>query len=98
MNWFFGFAVYFIIWWLTLFLILPFGFRSQQEEGQRVLGTVASAPAHHRAWRTFLLTTIVAAAIFAAGSWSRCISALPSIPFRSFTRITDRFERFIAAP
>ncbi len=67
MNWFFGFAVYFIIWWLTLFLILPFGFRSQQEAGETVLGTVASAPARHRTWRTFLLTTIVAAAIF--GGW-----------------------------
>ena len=67
MNWFFGFAVYFIIWWLALFLILPFGFRSQQDEGERVLGTIASAPANHRAWRTFLLTTIVAAGIF--GGW-----------------------------
>lgn len=67
MNWFFGFAVYFIIWWLTLFLILPFGFRSQQDDGERVLGTVASAPSRHRAMRTFLLTTLVAAVVF--GAW-----------------------------
>lgn len=67
MNWFFGFAVYFIIWWLTLFVVLPFGFRSQNDEGERVLGTVASAPASHRALRTFLITTLVAAAIF--GAW-----------------------------
>lgn len=66
MNLFFGFAVYFIIWWLTLFLILPFGFRSQHDEGERVLGTVASAPARHRALRTFLLTTVLAAIVFAA--------------------------------
>ena len=65
MNWFFGFAVYFIIWWLSLFLILPLGFRSQQDEGERVLGTVASAPARHRTLRTFLLTTLVAGVIFA---------------------------------
>jgi predicted secreted protein len=65
MNWFFAVAVYFIIWWMTLFLVLPFGVRSQQDEGERVLGTVASAPARHRALRTFGWTTIIAAVIFA---------------------------------
>jgi predicted secreted protein len=62
-----GFAIYFIIWWMTLFLVLPFGFRSQQDEGERVLGTVASAPARYRALRTIALTTIISAALF--GGW-----------------------------
>lgn len=66
MNWFFGVAVYFIIWWLTLFLVLPFGFRSQQDVGEKVPGTVASAPARHRVFRTFGVTTLVAAVIFVA--------------------------------
>ena len=25
-------AIYFVIWWITLFLTLPFGVRSQHEE------------------------------------------------------------------
>lgn len=66
MNWFFAVAVFFVIWWLSLFIVLPFGFRSQQDEGERVLGTVPSAPASHRVWKTFAVTTLVAAVIFAA--------------------------------
>jgi hypothetical protein len=26
-------AIYFVLWWVTLFLTLPFGVRSQHEEG-----------------------------------------------------------------
>ena len=65
MNWFFGFAVYFIIWWMSLFLVLPFfGARSQQQAGEKVLGTVASAPARHRTWKVFGVTTLVAMVVF----------------------------------
>lgn len=67
MNWFFGVAVYFVIWWMTIFVVLPFGVRSQQDEGETVLGTVASAPARHRTWRTFLITTLVSGVVF--GLW-----------------------------
>ena len=38
-------AVYIFIWWITLFLVLPFGVRTQQEEGSVVPGTPESAPA-----------------------------------------------------
>jgi catechol 2,3-dioxygenase-like lactoylglutathione lyase family enzyme len=31
-----GFAVYFIIWWLVLFTVLPWGMRSAHEEGAEV--------------------------------------------------------------
>ena len=30
-----GFAIYFVIWWIVLFLTLPFGVRSQHEDGER---------------------------------------------------------------
>ena len=39
-----GFAVYFIVWWLTLFAVLPIGLRTQAEDNEVVLGTVPSAP------------------------------------------------------
>ncbi|WP_343314097.1 DUF1467 family protein [Brucella sp. BE17] len=58
-------AIYFIIWWTTLFALLPVGLRTQAEEGNVTLGTVASAPAKPRIWRAFLRTTIVASLIFA---------------------------------
>ncbi|CFX41994.1 exported protein of unknown function [Candidatus Filomicrobium marinum] len=65
MNFTLGAALYFIIWWLTLFAVLPFGVRSQDEEGEIVPGTPESAPARPRMLRTFLINTLVAAIVFA---------------------------------
>ena len=59
-----GIAIYFIIWWITLFGLLPVGLRTQAEENDVTLGTVASAPAKPRIGRAFLRTTIVASLIF----------------------------------
>ena len=66
MQWFSIFAVYFIVWWMTLFAVLPFGLRTQDEENEVVPGTVGSAPAKFRAGRVVLTTTIVSAIIYAA--------------------------------
>lgn len=57
------FAIYFIIWWLTLFAVLPIGLRTQAEEKEVVPGSVESAPARFRAGRIFLMTTVLAAVI-----------------------------------
>ncbi len=38
-------AIYFIIWWVVLFAVLPFGVRSQQESGAVAPGTDPGAPA-----------------------------------------------------
>lgn len=61
------FAVYFIVWWMTLFAVLPFGLRTQAEANEVVLGTVESAPARFRGGRVVLTTTIVSAIIY--GGW-----------------------------
>lgn len=61
------FAIYFIIWWLTLFAMLPIGLRTQAEDDDVAIGTVRSAPTRFRAIRVFLLTTIVALVLF--GGW-----------------------------
>lgn len=58
-------AVYFVIWWMVLFTVLPFGVRTQGEAGDVVPGTPASAPVAPRMLRTFAITTVVAAAVFA---------------------------------
>lgn len=53
-------ALYFIIWWTTLFAVLPFGVRTQAESGDVVPGTPASAPVLPRLRRVFLINTVVA--------------------------------------
>jgi predicted secreted protein len=61
------FAVYFIIWWLVLFTVLPWGIRSQHESGTEMPpGTDPGAPALPNLRRKLIWTTLVAAVIFAA--------------------------------
>ena len=31
-------AIYFVLWWIVLFVVLPFGVRSQSEDGDRDAG------------------------------------------------------------
>ncbi|MGI6247032.1 MAG: DUF1467 family protein [Pseudochelatococcus sp.] len=57
-------ALYFIIWWITLFAVLPFGVRGQWEEEVQP-GTEPGAPQRPRLWRKAAVTTVLAAAIFA---------------------------------
>ncbi|MFJ5487477.1 DUF1467 family protein [Hansschlegelia beijingensis] len=58
-------AVYFIIWWTTLFAVLPFGARSQSDAGEITPGTEPGAPFSARLGRIIVITTIVATIIFA---------------------------------
>jgi len=58
-------AIYFVIWWLTLFTTLPFGVRSQHEEGVSTPGTDPGAPVASLIGRKMLWTTIISAIIFA---------------------------------
>lgn len=60
-----GLAIYFIIWWLVLFAVLPFGLKTQDEDSDVTLGTVPSAPRGGHMKRALLLTTIVAGVVFA---------------------------------
>ena len=57
-------AIYFIIWWVVLFAILPWGVRSQQESGEVAPGTDPGAPAAHLVWRKLLWTTVTVAVVF----------------------------------
>jgi predicted secreted protein len=61
-------AVYFVVWWIVLFAVLPWGVRTQEEEGEVVLGTERSAPAELHLVRKAIATSIVAA-IVTFGIW-----------------------------
>ena len=61
-------AIYFLIWWVVLFAVWPWGVRNQQEAGEVVPGTDPGAPAIHRLWSKALWTTVISAIIFAI-SW-----------------------------
>lgn len=59
-------AIYFIIWWVTLFAVLPFGIKSQREAGEVSPGSDPGAPAITRFGRVILVNSLVAAVGFAA--------------------------------
>jgi predicted secreted protein len=61
-----GIALYFIVWWLTLFAILPIGVRSQEEAGEVVPGSEIGAPAKAQMGYKVLLTTLVSIPVFLA--------------------------------
>ncbi len=67
-----GLAIYFIIWWLVLFTILPIGAHSPHELGQDVdSGHAPSAPVTPRLWMKALVTTVVAGVIFSGMYYAR---------------------------
>ena len=57
-------AIYFIIWWVVLFAVLPWGVRSQDESGEVTPGTDPGAPAVHKVWMKLLWTTVIASVVF----------------------------------
>jgi len=58
-------AIYFVLWWLTLFAVLPWGVQSQHESGDISPGSEPGAPALPRIAAKLLWTTIVSAIVFA---------------------------------
>ena len=61
MNWVSMTALFFVVWWLVLFAILPFGLKTQDEEDDVTLGTVSSAPRGPHVVRAMLWKTLVTA-------------------------------------
>ena len=78
-------AIYFLVWWIVLFAVLPWGVRSQQESGDYAQGTDPGAPASHRIWMKLIWTTIVASAVFALLAVSYIYNL---IPLEALTAIT----------
>jgi predicted secreted protein len=59
-------AVFFVIWWLCLFVVLPWGVRSQDEMQDIAPGTERGAPHQPHLLKRVVATTLLASVIFAA--------------------------------
>ncbi len=57
-------AIYFLIWWITLFAVLPFGVHRQDEDGDIAPGTDPGAPAIAGVGMKLVWTTLVASVVF----------------------------------
>jgi predicted secreted protein len=69
-------AIYFVVWWVVLFAVLPFGVRSQHEDGGGVAGTDPGAPVAHGMVRKLIWTTIISAVLFGVGMWANRVGIL----------------------
>jgi predicted secreted protein len=59
-------AIYFVIWWIVLFAVLPWGVRSQHESGEMTPGTDPGAPVLTNLKLKLVWTTIVSTLVFSA--------------------------------
>lgn len=57
-------GLYFVIWWIMLFAVLPVGVRSQAEASEVTAGTEPGAPTLPMLREKAILTTIVADVVF----------------------------------
>ena len=63
----FALALYFIIWWIVLFAMLPIGVRTSEEAGEKCApGHAESAPHLPNLLPKMVATTVVSSIIFAA--------------------------------
>jgi predicted secreted protein len=68
-------AIYFIIWWLVLFAVLPWGVRSPSPD-EIMPGTDPGAPPVHRLKLKLAWTTALAAVVFALFYWAYVTKAV----------------------
>ena len=79
-------AIYFLIWWIVLFAVLPWGVRAQGEEG--VPGTDPGAPAVPHVKAKLVWTTLVATLVF----------GLCALVYRSQLVTLDDLARLLGVP
>ncbi|WP_432450446.1 DUF1467 family protein [Aliiroseovarius marinus] len=59
-------VLYVVIWFVTMFVVLPIRLRTQGDEGDIVPGTHAGAPANFKLGRTLIIVTIAGTLAWAA--------------------------------
>jgi predicted secreted protein len=64
MNWFTGLVLYLLIWWLTLFAVLPIGTHAVQQPDDT--SGWRGAPERPRLWMKVGLTTLIACVLWLA--------------------------------
>ncbi len=57
-------AILFTTWFIVLFAVLPFGVRSQHEEGHYIEGTDPGAPVAPKLWMKAIWTTVLTAVVY----------------------------------
>jgi predicted secreted protein len=62
-------AIYAIVWFVCLFIVLPFGVKNQVDVGEIVRGSEPGAPVAPRLWRRMLVTTLLSAAVTGLLLW-----------------------------
>jgi len=66
MAWSTAAAIYFVIWWVVLFTVLPFGVRNASETGEAVeAGNDPGAPTIPALRAKLIWTTMIASVVFA---------------------------------
>ena len=75
-------AIYFVVWWTVLFVVLPLRVRTQAEAQSVVPGSEASAPEHPALAFKVVVTTVISAVV-CLGLWALLHSGigLDDIPF-----------------
>lgn len=77
-------AIYFIVWWTCLFVVLPFGVRNAAETGETVEeGNDSGAPVSHGlAWKA-AVTTMLSIVVFSGIYWAVSTNSfsIMDIPF-----------------
>ena len=68
MGWISGLAVYFIIWWVVIFAVLPWGVTSVSDD-EVVQGQERGAPRNPKLLLRIAVTTVVAAVIWLIVYW-----------------------------
>jgi predicted secreted protein len=65
-----GLVVYGLLWWLVLFMVLPFGVRSAGEANEaETPGSMPGAPVRARIWLKFLVTTAISGVLWCIVYW-----------------------------
>lgn len=75
----FGVAIYGIIWFLTLFMVLPFGVQSQREHGEIVPGSEGGAPVRPLMLKKLAINTLLATVFYALTHWLLTSGALVDV-------------------
>ncbi len=81
MGWVSGIALYFMIWWVLLFAVLPWGI--ERNDGS-VKGADPGAPQRHNLAKKFMINTVLAAIVWLV------IYALVRSDYFSFQSMAER--------
>ena len=62
-------SLYFVIWWVLIFAALPFGVKSQAEDGSFLEGTEPGAPSQPKLREKAVWTSLAAGVVLVATAW-----------------------------